>query len=943
MLRTVPVICLVSFAACTDLAAADDAAEQLAVARTHWLRGRYEESAEAFSQLLDNERIGGAAAIGLSRCHEATGQSDEAVAAIAKALRTFPDHADLLARNAELSLGRGAFDQARADCQRAQERVPDHLLARWVLVRVDSATGDADSARRGCQWLVDFYNRSQVTDPESLVLLGQAAAEHAQRILRGREQSQQLTAVLNNMFDAALEADANFWPAPYRSGQLFLAKHRKGDALNDLRRALAINPNAADVHVSLGVTALDDYEIEAGHTHADRALTINPRLPAARLLKADLFMAREQYDEAMEQLNQLLPTNPLDEETLGRVAACHWLTRKVAEFDRLCAEVQRRNPRPVAFYHRLAERLEDHRRFDVAEQFFKQAIEAGPDQSAPHTGLGLLYMRIGKEDEAATTLEHAFEMDPFNARTKNMLEVIDQLKSYATIDTEHFRIKVDGKLDGLLGQYAAKYLEQVYEELTERFAFRPEGRIQIEIFNKGRGESAHRWFSARTVGLPWIGTVGACTGKVVAMASPRGVERPFNWARVLKHEVAHVITLQQTKFNIPHWYTEALAVQTEGYPRPQIWNQLLAERVPANDLLNLDNINLAFARPKTQLDWQMAYCQSELYAEYMQRRFGVESTARLLNAYRDGLRTQEAIESVFGVTISDFEFGYAEHLRTVAGALRAGPVEPPMTRAELERGVASDPTNPDLAARLAGEYIKQRNYPRARELALKAIQLKQHHALGSFMLARLSTLVGDTSRARELLEPALDQENPDPRVLELLATIVMQAKEYDAARSLYELGRKSFPTDSKWVAGVARVALITDNRHDLREALKQLSLLDSDDPSPRKKLARMAAEDEDWPEAERFAWMTLHIDVADADAHAILADSLAGRKNWSEAAQQYRTVLHLRPTDRSAWLKLAKSLEASGDRNGAIETLKELLEKEPENREARELFEQLKR
>ena len=90
----------------------------------------------------------------------------------------------------------------------------------------------------------------------------------------------------------------------------------------------------------------------------------------------------------------------------------------------------------------------------------------------------------------------------------------------------------------------------------------------------------HEWFSGRTVALPFIPTVGACTGRVVAMASPKTSKTPYNWARVLKHELTHVITLQQTDFNIPHWYTEALAVESEGYPRPQNWNKMLMERIP---------------------------------------------------------------------------------------------------------------------------------------------------------------------------------------------------------------------------------------------------------------------------------------------------------------------------------------------------------------------------
>ena len=91
------------------------------------------------------------------------------------------------------------------------------------------------------------------------------------------------------------------------------------------------------------------------------------------------------------------------------------------------------------------------------------------------------------------------------------------------------------------------------------------------------------------------------------MQSPGSMERPLNWARVLKHEFVHILTLQQSKFNIPHWYTEALAVESEGFPRPQEWNKLLLERVPARSkLLNLDTVNLGFIRPNEPDDRQMA-------------------------------------------------------------------------------------------------------------------------------------------------------------------------------------------------------------------------------------------------------------------------------------------------------------------------------------------------
>ncbi|HZZ72874.1 MAG TPA: hypothetical protein VFE24_11535, partial [Pirellulales bacterium] len=132
---------------------------------------------------------------------------------------------------------------------------------------------------------------------------------------------------------------------------------------------------------------------------------------------------------------------------------------------------------------------------------------------------------------------------------------------YAVIETDHFVIKFDRGRDELLAKYAARYLEhEVYPELTKKLGYVPPDKSLFEIFNRAKNTDGHGWFSARMVGLPYIGTVGACAGKMVALSSPNDAKQKFNWARVLKHEFVHVLNLQQTNYNIPHWYTEALAV-----------------------------------------------------------------------------------------------------------------------------------------------------------------------------------------------------------------------------------------------------------------------------------------------------------------------------------------------------------------------------------------------
>ena len=197
--------------------------------------------------------------------------------------------------------------------------------------------------------------------------------------------------------------------------------------------------------------------------------------------------------------------------------------------------------------------------------------------------------------------------------------------------------------------------------------------------------------------MPYLDTVAASTGRIVAMASPNEPQLgvAMNWARVLTHEMVHVITLQQTNFNCPHWFTEGLAVWSENSPRPQQWNELLVERFAKGNLFNLDTLNIGFIRPQSGGDWLLAYCQAELYVEYMlvvqpsrlhknagetpapQRKTGEtpapqeESLRQMLAAYTDGLDTSAAINKVFGVSQEAFERGYMVFLQKEVARLTA--------------------------------------------------------------------------------------------------------------------------------------------------------------------------------------------------------------------------------------------------------------------------------
>ena len=923
----------------------EDTSTHLKEAQRLLRNGRYAEAEEKLKSIRDEVKgapggLSPEARVRISldeaECRASQGEYGKAIDGLKAAELEHPKNADLPARLADLLVLRGDWDAADGATKRALKLDPNHLQARWVQSRLLELRGELEKSVVAWKWFVDRYNEKRaeiVASADSLVLVGQAAERYYRASARGEQLADGLNDVINDIYEAALRADPNCWQAPMLEGRLFLSGYKERAAFKELSRAQQINPLAPEVLVTLGNADLQGYRLAAGRGKAERALATNPHYGPAYVLLADLNISDERFDDAKEAAQKAVAENPRDEEALGRLAAaCRLLVDPVGA---AAAELQAlaNNPRPATFYAALGERLADRRKYHSAERAFLMSAAADPDRADAPIGLGMLYMQIGRETEAKSLFDTAFAADPFNVRADNMIKVLGHLASYTSIDTAHFSVVIDPTQDELLGRYMSKYLESVYPTLATRFGYSPPGRTKIEILKN------HQWFSGRTVGLPFVPTVGACTGKVVALASPRATRVPFNWARVLTHEVVHVITLQQTEFNIPHWYTEALAVESEGFPRPQDWNRLLLERVPKRTkLLNLDTINLGFIRPNEADDRQMAYCQAQLYARYMLKRFGQDALIKMLSAYRRGLTTDRAIDDSFQVTKADFEKGYLAYLDEVIKTIRTRVSEEPVKFSVLERQLKEKPDDPDLNAQMAYEHWARRDLKEARPFAEKALELKPHHALASYVKAQLLVTIGDQDAALLVLEPALDPIHPNERVIDLLGELMMKSGRLEEAEKLYELARKDDPIRTKWISWLARIHLRQKKTDLFLNDLSMIASFDADNIDVRRVLAERYLADGKGTAAEKWASECLHINVYDPVIHVLLADAQSMEKKFQEATLEYQIALVLKPKKPDdVKVKLARAQFGAGQRERAKATLDEVLKGDPEHPEGKAL------
>ena len=193
---------------------------------------------------------------------------------------------------------------------------------------------------------------------------------------------------------------------------------------------------------------------------------------------------------------------------------------------------------------------------------------------------------------------------------------------------------------------------------------------------------------------------------------------------------------------------------------------------------------------------------------------------------------------------------------------------------------------------------------------------------------------------------------------------VVRAHEYQSALTLAETVLERWPTaNAEYLVGTELASL---GRHNeaiphLREAVRgyaparfslgselvatgkldqaiaELQTFVIEEPhlvatrSARILMGRAFEAKQEWPRAIEQFRLILMIDAADAQAHGLLADALAGERAFAEAVPHYREFLEVHGTDANAWTALGVALVASGKPADAVAAFKNAVNTAPEN------------
>jgi tetratricopeptide (TPR) repeat protein len=667
-------------------------------------------------------------------------------------------------------------------------------------------------------------------------------------------------------------------------GELFLEKFQNGEALKSFQMVLREDPKYGPALLG-AARALASENPPQARQFAEQALAANPADVGALLFLAGQSVDAGKRDEARESIRKALAVNPSSLEARSLLAALAFVEDKKAEFDAEVAKVLAVSPTYGEVYRSAAELASHNYRFEEAVALARRGLEIDPRNARLLKELGGNLLRTGDEPAAREALEASFAIDDFDVVTFNLLQMMDRLDTFVTVEDGDLILRMDRAEAPILQEHVLGLAKQAMSTLSKRYQFTPQGPILIEMFPK------HDDFAVRNFGLPgMIGALGVCFGRVVTLDSPKA--RPpgdFQWEATLWHELAHVFTIQMSKQRVPRWLTEGVSVHEETVQRRE-WGRsmevMFAGLLNRGETIKLTELNAAFQNPETI---SLAYYQASLLVAHIIERFGDAGLHKLVRAYGDGLDSDEALRTALNTSFGDLQDGFDQMLERRFGAMRAAlkvPEKVDLLKIPLE---ALRP----LAAEHASSYPVQLVLGnRLREAG------ETDEALAAFerAAALLPLAAGEDTPHRQIATLALETKDVPKAVAALQALLHADAENLDAARQLASLLREQKTVEASVI----------------RPVYERIVALDPWDADARVALGRLALQAGDTEKAIReFRTVVALGPVDQAAAYTDLAESYFRGGRRAEARKHTLAALEIAPGYERAQDLL---LEIAGER-----------------------------
>jgi tetratricopeptide (TPR) repeat protein len=221
-------------------------------------------------------------------------------------------------------------------------------------------------------------------------------------------------------------SDAKWW---YRLAFVQARTGRLDDAIENVRRAIELNPNYAPAHVRLGLWLLDRDDTDGAERAFTRAGEIDQQDVSPAVGLARVYLQRLQNQRAVDVLERALAKTPGDRYAMQLLGTAYRRLGRIDEAEYAVAVGLTGEPawadpwtdEMLQYRRGFAVRLKDATQYFVAGQMpqaialLQQLRQEKPDDIALLNHLGEVYVAAGRAGEGVALLEQVVAKDPQRA------------------------------------------------------------------------------------------------------------------------------------------------------------------------------------------------------------------------------------------------------------------------------------------------------------------------------------------------------------------------------------------------------------------------------------------------------------------------------------------------------------------------------------------------
>ncbi len=156
-------------------------------------------------------------------------------------------------------------------------------------------------------------------------------------------------------------------------------------------------------------------------------------------------------------------------------------------------------------------------------------------------------------------------------------------------------------------------------------------------------------------GEQWLAGNASPALGVIVVVIESGSNQNLIMEQRIPHELMHVMLYRHLGGgynNLPAWFSEGIAMQTELYPNVE-YDRVLAEAGARNTLIPLKDLCASFSPDPAEAF--LAYAQARSFTNYLRAQYGTSGLLSLASIYADGADCERGVERAFGVPLARLE------------------------------------------------------------------------------------------------------------------------------------------------------------------------------------------------------------------------------------------------------------------------------------------------